>query len=149
MPWGGVAGGPLVPIAAASRVWAAPTLSADSTISSGRVFLATLGSAVITDLAGFYFLLCGAAGGGGGCVESPGINLLGGMAIPVLGTAAGATLAGERFSWAVLGSAVGYAAALAIVVTGAGVDPNDSFALFFALPVLVHSGITTLVLSIR
>lgn len=119
--------------------------ASDSTFSTGRVFLMSWGAAALSDIVGVYFLLC--AGGGSGCTLEGGAGAFASLAVPVLGTAGGATLGGARFGPALAGSAAGFGVVILQIAMDAIVDPDDSFVLFIAIPSIVQAGITTLVAS--
>ena len=123
-------------VSSISPVWLMQTPPADSTLSGKRMFLVTTGAAVVSDLIGGYLIL-GAAYGGSGDLAA-----LGGIAISVVGPAAGARLAGARWWPALGGSALGVIAA---VYAGGLVDPNDFFPATLALAAMAHAGVTTLV----
>ena len=122
-----------------SPVWLNQAPPTDRTVSGTKVFLVTTGAAVVSDLVGFVMLLCWDYGGSLGCLDSNELSLLGGITIPVLGTAAGAKLAGARLGPALIGSTLGLGMALFAAVA---IDP-DSF-LFFPILSLVHAGVTTM-----
>ena len=128
-----------VPTAHQSPGWSIQTASKDSTFSDGRVFFTALGAAVLSDVVGFYVALSSSGGSG--------ISLLPVTAIPILGTAAGAKVAGARFRPALAGSAAGFGVVLISLALGAHMDPDDSFVLFIAIPAVIQAGITTLIAS--
>lgn len=111
----------------------------DSTFPHRRVFFTALGANGLTLLPTLYLAL-GAAYG----QADTRANLMGAAAIalPVFGTAAGATFAGARFLPAVAGSALGFATA----VTTLFATEDAPGVLWILLPV-VHAGITTFVAS--
>ena len=121
-------------VSSISPVWLMQTPPADSTLSGKRMFLVTTGAAVVSDLIGGYLYVFGGSGG----------LALGGIAISVVGPAAGARHAGARWWPALGGSALGVVAA---VYAGGLVDPNDFFPATLALAALAHAGVTTLVSS--
>lgn len=107
----------------------------------------SFGAAALSDVVAFYFGLCAAYGGGGGCLDSDALSLVGAITTPVLGTAAGARLAGAPFLPALAGSAAGFGLVLLQFAAGAFVDPDNSFVLFIAFPAVLQAGITTLIVS--
>ncbi len=111
----------------------------DSTFPHRRVFFTALGANGLMLLPTLYLAL-GAAYG----QADTRANLMGAAAIalPVFGTAAGATFAGARFLPAVAGSALGFATA----VTTLFATEDAPGVLWILLPV-VHAGITTFVAS--
>lgn len=143
----GVALGYLAPVPVTSPARAAQAAEGDSTFSTGRVLLMSFGAAALSDVVAFYFGLCAAYGGGGGCLDSDALSLVGAITTPVLGTAAGARLGGAPFLPALAGSAAGFGLVLLQFAMGAFVDPDDSFVLFVALPAVLQAGITTLIVS--
>ncbi len=145
IPAASVALGYLTPVPVKSPAWVTQAAESDSTFSTGRVLLMSWGAAALSDVAGFYFGIC--ADGGSGCVIEGGFGVLAMMTVPVLGTAAGAKLAGAPFLPALAGSAAGLGVVVLQMAMGAIVDPDDSFALFIAIPSFMQAGITTLVVS--
>ena len=111
----------------------------DSTFPHRRVFFTALGANGLTLLPTLYLAL-GAAYG----QADTRANLMGAAAIalPVFGTAAGATFAGARFLPSMAGSALGFATA----VTTFFATQDAPGVLWILLPV-VHAGITTFVAS--
>lgn len=112
----------------------------DSTFPHGRVFFAALGANGLMLFPTLYFGISGAYS------SDPGPYLLAATALPVLGTAAGAKLAGARFLPALVGSAMGFAAAATTLYVAAVADAPGAGALWIVLPVM-QAGITTLVAS--
>ena len=147
IPAASVALGHLTPAPVTSPTWATQAAESDSTFSTGRVLLMSFGAAALSDVVAFYFGLCAAYGGGGGCLDSDALSLVGAITTPVLGTAAGARLAGAPFLPALAGSAAGFGLVLLQFAAGAFVDPDNSFVLFIAFPAVLQAGITTLIVS--
>ncbi len=132
-----------LPNAGHANGWSGHGIANDTTLSNLRVFLTTWGAAAVSDYVGFLFTLNWAYSTRG----EGGLSLLAGIAAPVLGTAAGAKLAGARFGPSLLGSAAGLGVALLPFAAGAVVDPDDSFVLFIAIPSVIQAAVTTLVVS--
>ncbi len=146
---------PLAPLASSmsSHLWAPFTVGSpgsairptpnDSTFSTRRVFLMSFGAAALSDVLALGFALCGAYGGSG-CLDSDAIHVIGAIATPVFGTAAGAKLAGAPFLPALAGSALGSGLALGALVV---FDPDGNSLWFFGIPAAIQAGMTTLIVS--
>ena len=67
VPPTGVALGHSGRVPVTSPAWATQAAESDSTFSTGRVLLMSFGAAALSDVVAFYFGLCAAYGGGGGC----------------------------------------------------------------------------------
>ena len=139
-----IAGHPWGPLAAGSPGSAIRWAPNDSTLSTGRVFLMSFGAAALSDVVAFGLALCWGYGGGSGCPKSDAFSLVGAIATPVFGTAAGARLAGAPFLPALAGSALGFGVALGALVV---FDPDEHPLLFIGIPAAIQAGMTTLIVS--
>lgn len=126
------------PMAFRAPVRTIHTAPNDSTFPHRRVFFTALGANGLTLLPTLYFAL----GAAYGQADTRAYHLAAAIALPVFGTAAGATFAGARFLPAVAGSALGFATA----VTTLFATEDAPGVLWILLPV-VHAGITTFVAS--
>ena len=132
-----------LPNAGHANGWSGHGIANDTTLSNLRVFLTTWGAAAVSDFVGVLLALNSVYGTTG---EGK-LSLLAGIAAPVLGTAAGAKLAGAPFGPSLLGSAAGLVAAVLPFAAVVILDPNDSFVLFIAIPSVIQAAVTTLVVS--
>ncbi len=110
----------------------------DGLPSFGLVFPPTLLMTFLADFATYWALICGAYGGGGGCIDSEQANLAIAVTAPVLVPALVASAFGTPFVPSLLGSALGAAAGVMMMQ---GMDPDTGP--IWMIP-LVHASATTL-----
>lgn len=134
--------GPLTVGAPGSSIQSAP---GDSTFPTRRVFLAAMGSSVLTSGVGAVLFIAAS-------YDRPSTNVplaVAGVAAPVFGVAGGTRLAGTRFRPALIGSALGFAAGAATFLGIYGLtefDDDTGWAVYF-LGTAVHAAVTTAIAS--